>query len=160
MKTPILVIILSLAGTIQLAARTDILPPVRETYNQMQPGAASGKTIRDIIPPESVHLIALNRNRGKGSPLTLVFRPDWDSDQLFQYAFASDAKARGLALSATEGTLAEYTIVTKGGDLYFIEVLGDHMRNIPITAVILRGDGFGCRFDIEYYMEEAEQCRD
>ena len=123
----------------------------------MQPGAASGKTIREIIPPESVHHIALTRNRGKGAPLTLVFHPDWDSDQLFQYAFASDAKARALALSATEGTLAEYTIVTKGGDLYFIEVMGDHMRNIPITAVILRGDGFGCRFDIEYYMEEAEQ---
>ena len=157
MRTAIYVIILALAGTMQLMAQNTIIPPVRESYSQMQPGAASGKTIQEIIPPESVQLIALTRSRGKGSPLTPAFKPDWDSSHMFRHAFASEAKAGGLALSATESTLAEYAIVTKDGEIYLVEVLGDLMRNMPITAILLRGDGFGCRFNFEDYMKKAEQ---
>jgi hypothetical protein len=138
------------------AAETN-LPPVRETFSQMHPGVVEGKTVRAIVPPESVRLIALAENLGKGAPITRKFKPDWDSNQLIRRAFASDAKARDCTMSATEGTLARYSIVTKDGALFMLDVLGDHTRNITVTAVILRGDGFGCRFDMDKTEKEPNQ---
>lgn len=125
------------------------LPPVKHSFSQMHPGVVEGMTVREIIPPESILFIALTENRGKGSPLTREFKPDWDSDQMMQQVFASDAKPQEMMVGATELTLARYTIMTKEGALFLLEVLGDHLQNIPATAVILRGDGFGCRFDFK-----------
>ena len=113
----------------------------------MHPSAFENKTVNEIISINNVRLIAF-RNRGKGSPITNIFKPDWDSNKMIQSVFTSNAKAKELSLSATEVTLAEYFIVTKNGGLFILEVLGDHIQNVPITAVLLRGEGFGCRFDI------------
>ena len=136
------------------------IPPIRETFTQMHPGPVAGKTIREIVPPESVKLIALVENRGMGSPLTKEFKPGWGSDQLLQRAFESSAKAREWSMSATESTLARYAIVTKQGSLFLLDVLGDRIRNVSVTAVILRGDGFGCRLDIGQDQKKPNQAID
>jgi hypothetical protein len=150
MKLPLFAasLVLALLACFSRAAETN-LPPVRETFSKMHPGGVEGKTIRVIVPLESVRLIALTENLGKGTPITRDFKPDWDSNQLIQRAFASDAKARECSMSATENTLARYSIITKDGALFMLDVLGDHIRNITVSAVILRGDGFGCRFDMD-----------
>ena len=126
----------------------------------MHPGFVEGKTIRAIVPPESIRLIGLTENRGKGAPITRDFKSDWDSNQLIQRAFASDAKAREWSMSATEAILARYSVVTKDGALFMLDVLGDHIRSIPVTAVVLRGDGFGCRFDMNKTGKEPNQPSD
>lgn len=137
----------ALIGNEPFRARMN-LPAIRETYSQMYPGIFKGKTIRSIIQPEKVQLIALLENRGKGSPLTTDFTPDWDSNQLVRRAFISDAEAQELSMTATESILARYAIVTKDGALFALDVLGNSIGRVPITAILLRGDGFGCRFDI------------
>ena len=129
------------------AAGTE-LPRVREQFSSMQPGVFEGKSLRSIVPPESVKLIALIENHGKGSPITREFKPDWDSNELLQRAFTSNAKATKVARSATELIVAKYNVVTADGALFILEVLGDPLTNTSVTAVVLRGDGFGCRFEM------------
>ena len=148
MSTRIGVVILLLVGAMPLPAETINLPPVQASFSKMHPGVVAGLTIREIIPPESVRLIALTEDRGRGEPLGPNFKPDGDPNQIIRQAFASDARAREWGLRATESTLVRYSIVTRDGRLFLLDVLGDILRNLPVTAIILRGNGFGCRFEM------------
>lgn len=125
-------------------------PPlsVKSTFTTMDAGPVRGKTLRQIISPEDIRLIALIENRGKGSPLTEQFAPDWTSNRLMQTIFSSDERASDLSMSATESLFAKYAIVSKNEDLFILDVVGDRIGHRPVTAVLLASDGFGCRFNV------------
>ncbi|MGK7871968.1 MAG: hypothetical protein AB4426_01200 [Xenococcaceae cyanobacterium] len=48
-----------------------------------------------------------------------------------------------------EVTFAEYSLVTKTGNLFILHVLGNPVQQKSVVAILLFTDGFGCRFNIE-----------
>jgi len=123
------------------------LPSANDAFRQMYSGKFAGKTLSEIVPPKSVKLIAITGIYGHG--WTYEFTPNRDVDNLIRLAFTSDAKAKDFALSDTETILAQYSIVTIDGYLFVLEVLGSFIEQRPITAFLVRGEGFGCRFEVD-----------
>ena len=148
MKTTLRILALPLVAmsfSSLLAAET---PKVSDHYNVIRADTAKGKTFSDVIAPSSVCLIALTGNHGIGLPFTDKYNPQFDSDQLFTELWKSKNPAQDWGLSATESILAEYTIITHDGRLFIVEVLQEMERKLPVSGVLLRGDGFGCRFPV------------
>jgi hypothetical protein len=112
----------------------------------MAAGRFAGKTLHSIIPPGNVQQIALTKHHSKGSPVTQDFRPDYNSNDLLNRLFSSNETAKDLSLSASEFTLAEYTIVIFDYQLFVVEVFADVALRNSVSAITLVGEGFGCRF--------------
>ncbi len=123
------------------------IPKIKTTYNWIKSDGYIGKSFNEIIPTNSVTLIALTKSSGKGAPMTTEFKPNWDSDKLFNNLFTSSRKSIQWRSDAYESCLAEYTIISDDR-IFIVEIYGSIIRNQTITGIGLRGDGFGCWFNI------------
>jgi len=123
-----------------------LLPEINTHYTTMDLNPVKGRTFSEIVIPKKLRLIALTKNCGIGAPFTSSYKPQFDPTQLFDELCRSQSPAQQWGLSATEVTLAEFTVVSDDGRLFIIEVLQDMQREVPVSGVLLRGDGIGCRF--------------
>ena len=123
----------------------------------MAAGVHLGKRLNEIIKTEDVSSISLIENRGKGSLIAKGFCPHWKSDELLQSAFTTTHGAENWALSATEGSYARYALITKKGELFLLEVVCDQMKGGVPTALLMHGQGFGCRIDLPMKNNKAKQ---
>jgi hypothetical protein len=146
MKARLLFAVLTLCSVVALAGAAQI-PKVKKSYTAIKGDGYTKKRLKEIIDPETIKLIALTRN-SKGTPLTKTFTPDWDSDDLMKDLFFSDRLSVEWGMHATETIFAQYTIVTESG-LFILSICGSVIDQQPMTAAILRGDGFGCRFNLK-----------
>jgi hypothetical protein len=158
MKTKIVLLILTCFAVLAFASEKGI-PKVKQSYTMTKSTGYTGKQLKDIIEPGTIKLIAFTGGSGKGTPLTKTFTPDWDSDKLIEELFSSGRVSVEWGMDAMEAIFAEYTIVTDNG-LFFLEICGSLVRQQPITAAILRGDGFACRFNINTIKETSNKASD
>jgi hypothetical protein len=117
------------------------LPKVERDWNVIGGTKQTGQTAAALIPPDSVKRILLTSTAGLDDKT--------DPDELMARFFASPVKGEQWGLRDTERTAAEFLILTKGGEAYRAEAVYDvRAARREVTAVLLYGKGFACRFDL------------
>lgn len=132
-------------GTSQLSA----LPPILDNFTTMAAGKHVGKPLSRIIDPEQVVSIAVVQNRMRDSTNLdkSLAALGLSSAELFKDAFQCQELSADYALSASEGSYGKHAVVTKEGDFYLVEFVFDTDRQRTPTAILIFGDGFGCRIN-------------
>ena len=138
MKT--LVFLFSFPCLVNLASTDEpVLPSVETSYTTISSSRSVGLRLKDIVPPRSVRRIAVTSVASAA--------PNTDHDGIIRELFASDRVSVEWGLLAHETVRVEYTIVTDEA-LFILSLCGETRHETRVTAAILRGRGFACRFHL------------
>lgn len=133
------------------------LPKVELSFNNViTPGDWSGKRFRDIMPPRTVKRIIRVRQPGlyqfnTEAPATSDSEVQARYDALFSHLEASNTKAERWGRLAQERVLAELMVVTNDGQLFRIEVVGNHLLGDATSqcALLIYGQSKSARIEVE-----------
>lgn len=101
-------------------------------------------TLAKIVDPAAVARIILVNDHGIGQE----GNPAFDPDDLFARLFRSQTVSTAWGVDALERPVAEFLILTKQDDIYKVTILCQLLTGDGrVTGVLLKGKGFGCRFD-------------
>ncbi|MHB0957586.1 MAG: hypothetical protein ACYC0X_26195 [Pirellulaceae bacterium] len=116
------------------------MPSVETSYTTIRSSHSVRRRLKDLIPPHSVRHIVVNR-------LVASAAANPDHDGIIREVFASDRVSGEWGLFAGESVRVEYTIVTDEA-LFILSLCGEVHQETRMTAAILRGSGFACRFHL------------
>lgn len=120
------------------------LPTVEDDFHKMAAGKHAGRSMKDLVDPALLQRVVLLERFSRSSKKAGA---DVDANEAMRILFAETGSAKDLGLLAEERSAAKFLLITKAGDIYFVDVLQRSFVGKEQLAFLVRGKGFGCRFD-------------
>jgi hypothetical protein len=124
------------------------VPHVELDFNSLGSGAWKGKRFNEIVPARTIkRVVRLTESgfaRDAGRPGEQA-----DYDALLAHLLHSTAAATDRVLADNESSLAKLLVITREGEILWIEVVGTPATPSSPTAILIQGKGRGARIEVK-----------
>jgi hypothetical protein len=126
------------------------VPHVERDFSEMQAGGWKNRRFSEIIPADTIKRVVREsesgfaRNAGRDGEQAAY-------DAFLAHLLDSHETANDWALGGNERTMGQLVVLTKGGDLFFIEIIGGGVPARPPHAIFVHGKGAGARIEVKNF---------